>query len=178
MTRRTLERLVRTPQILFVEHDTPLVGDIPFEQLFRAVASGDVNVVRLHHEAHILEPHRYLMLADKPERVQGVPLMPTVQWSQRPHLASTEWYLWMLSTYFAPTSRTMIEDLIYGVLETHHREEGLEGWKQFKLFIYAPEGDMKRSTHTDGREGDPKYSMKFEYDHGIPLWAPHEGVRE
>lgn len=178
MTRSTLGH-VGTSQILFVEHDAPLVREIPFEDLYRVIDSGEANVIRLHHEASILEPHRYLMLSEGPEDHGGVPLTPTVQWSQRPHLASKEWYGEILNVYFGWDSRTMIEDVLYGVLETHWREDARAGWERFKLYIYSPPGDMKRSEHLDGRGTDPKYSMKFEYDSvDLPRWAPHPGVRD
>ncbi len=176
MTRRTLEK-VRTPLILFVEHDTPLLGEVPWEDLCGAVESGEANVVRFHHEAHVLQVHEYLMVGPR-KPVNGVPMRKTVQWSQRPHLASTNFYRWMINTYFSDRSRTMIEDLIYGVVETHYREHKMQGWEKFKLYMYCPTGDIKRSTHIDGRGEDPKYSMDFVYDGEVPKWAPHAGVRE
>jgi len=176
LTRRAM-RKVHTPLILFVEHDTPLVGEIDWAGCSKAVSSGRANVIRFHHEASVLSDHRHLMLDGSPQPVCDVPLLRTVQWSQRPHLASAEFYRWLLDTYFGEESRTMIEDLVYGVLDTHWREQGEEGWSVFKLWMYAPPGDMKRSTHTDGRGGEPKYSMLFAYDGDVPTWAPHPGLR-
>lgn len=175
MTRRTLEQ-VRTPTILFVEHDTPLCGSIPFEDIARTVMSGDVYVVRLHHEANVLEPHEYLMLDRKSQDVHGVPMKRTVQWSQRPHVASSVFYKQMAERYFGLNSRTMIEDVMYGVVENHWREHSVAGWEKFKLWMYTPEGDIKRSYHLDGRETDPKYDMKVQYDGETPELAPFPGV--
>lgn len=176
MTRLTMNE-VRTPAILFVEHDTPLVGVIPWSNLLGAIETGKVNVIRLHHEASILEPHKPLMLDVEPQIIAGAPLLRTFQWSQRPHLSSSNFYRHMLSTYFGRRSRTMIEDLMYGTVYTHHKEEGVKGWDKFRLWMFSPEGDMKRSTHSDGRRGDPKYSMLFSYDEGTPQWAPFPGWR-
>jgi len=160
MTRETL-KLVRTPTILFVEHDTPICNEIPFDNLIEAVTSGEANVIRLHHEALILEEHHYMMLDLTPSTVAGVPLVPTAQWSQRPHIASADFYRDMLNEYFTHDARTMIEDRIHGVVAEAYKRRYKAGWNRYKLWIYAPEGDMKRSYHTDGRETDPKYDMIF-----------------
>lgn len=177
MTRMALEH-VRTPLVLFVEHDTPLVGDIDWDGCSGAVLGEDVNVLRFHHEASVLEPHRHLMIDTRPQDRCGAPMMRTIQWSQRPHLAKTEFYRWMMANWFGMSSRTMIEDVMHSVLETHFREEGYTGWDRFRLWLYTPRGDMKRSTHTDGRDGDPKFSMLFAYDEGTPSWSPDPGVRQ
>jgi len=181
MTRTVLRDYVKTPRILFVEQDTPLMGDIDWEGLNTAIKSSVANVIRLHHEARILEPHEHLMLSE-PIEVAGVLLRKTYQWSQRPHLASTGWYRNMINDYFGWESRTMIEDVMYSVLETTYREEKDPGWDRFRLWIYTPPTEsIRRSGHTDGREGDPKYSMKIDYDGGrghLPQWAPFIGVLE
>lgn len=161
LTREAL-RLVRTPLVVFVEHDTPVCGDIPWKDLANVVLAGDANLVRLHHEAHILDVHQHLMLEDEPAVVRGVPLLRTAQWSQRPHIASTGFYRDFIDRYFPTTCRTMIEDRMHGVVESAWREEGAAGWGRWRLFMYAPGGDMKRSFHLDGRAGDPKFDMRYE----------------
>lgn len=178
MTRQVLQS-VHTPTILFVEQDTPLIGEIEWDKLVNVVQTDEANIVRMHHEAHIHPEHEHLMLDVQPQDVHGVEMMRTVQWSQRPHIASTEFYRRIINSYFSIKSRTMIEDVMYGVLDTHWREEGLDGWEPFKLWIYTPSHgiDFKRSTHTDGRAGEPKFSMRIDYD-GDPKWAPHRGVLE
>ena len=153
MTRRLLDE-VRTPLVLFVEHDTPLVGDVDWDGCARAVLSGAVNLIRFHHEASVLEPHRHLMVDDVPRDVEGVPLLRTVQWSQRPHLAAVGAYRNWLEGRWWRESDGMIEDRMHGVVENdwlQHRDPG-----RFRLAMYAPGGDMKRSTHLDGRGDDPK----------------------
>jgi hypothetical protein len=168
-TTRAALREVRTPTLLFVEHDCPLMGEIPLEALAGLILAGEANVIRLSHEASILEPYHHLMLDSEPRVVQGVPLTATIQWSQRPHLALTTFYRSILQRYFGLESRTMIEDLMHGVVQRAHTDGG---WGMFRLFIYTPEGDIKRSTTTDGRGPEPKYDMWFKYDGDQPDWAP------
>lgn len=157
MTRKALG-LVKTPLILFVEHDTPITPDreIPFEKLSNYILDKKANVIRLHHEALVLDVHEYLMIGDIEDDIQA-----TYQWSQRPHLASTEFYKGMLEEFFPPQAKTMIEDLIYGRLESAYRDRGKAGWDRFRVWLYNPGGDIKRSYHLDGREGDPKYEETF-----------------
>lgn len=153
MTRRILGE-VRTPLVLFVEHDTPLVGEVDWAGCARAVLSGDTNLIRFHHEASVLEPHRHLMVDEVPRMVEGVPLLRTVQWSQRPHLAAAGAYRNWLDANWWRESDGMIEDRMHSVLESdwlQHRDPC-----RFRLSMYAPSGDMKRSTHLDGRGSDPK----------------------
>lgn len=171
LTRNALKH-VRTPTVLFVEHDTPICGDIPWTELTMAVMSGQANVIRFHHEALVLKVHQHLMLDKIPVKIHGAPLLRTVQWSQRPHLASTDFYREMIDTYFGSKSRTMIEDVMHGVVDQAWREHGVEGWDQFKLWMFAPNGDIKRSLHSDGRGEDPKYDMLYAYDGDKPEGAP------
>lgn len=162
MTRAALKK-VRTPMILFVEHDTPLCGEIPFQNLSDAIIEGHANVIRLHHEALILEPHQYLMLDKSPINQNGVPMLRTAQWSQRPHLANKDFYQEMLDKYFSANAISMIEDGVHGKVQEAYRKRQKVGWNEFKLWIYAPEGDMKRSYHTDGRGTDPKFEDTFKF---------------
>lgn len=143
-------KLVRTPLLLFVEHDTPLRGEIDWAGLSEVVSSGYANTIRLHHETHILPDHQYLMLDENPQKVCDMPLIRTTQWSQRPHLSSTDYYRHIAQTYF--TDKPMfIEHVMYGAVLAHP-------WNEARLHIYAPAGNMLRSTHTNGRlyrdEGD------------------------
>lgn len=142
MVREAL-KYVRTPLLLFVEHDTPLRDEIDWDGLSEVVGSGYAHSVRLHHETHILPDHQYLMLDSEPQDIQGVPLIRTRQWSQRPHLSSTDYYRHICETYF--TDRPMfIEHVMYGAVLTHD-------WSEARLHIYAPPGNMLRSTHSNGR---------------------------
>lgn len=161
MTRKALQ-LIKTPLILFVEHDTPLTPDrdINWDSVEDMVLSEEANMVRLHHEALVLDVHKYLMIGE-PEYTFKESYWRTYQWSQRPHIASTEFYRRILEQYFPPSAKTMIEDRMYGVLEEAYRHRGKMGWDEFKVWMYYPEGDIKRSYHIDGREGEQKYEETF-----------------
>lgn len=161
MTRRALD-LVNTPVVMFVEHDTPVVTDepIPWEDLIESILGGEANIIRLHHEAGVLPEHEPLMLDDKPSSSGPAPMRKTMQWSQRPHLANVAFYKDILDRYFRPESRTMIEDHIHGIVQTDCITDRKLGWFKWRLWIYAPEGNMKRSYHLDGRGNEPKYEMK------------------
>lgn len=157
-TKQALEH-VRTPLLLFVEADTPLTdGYIPWGALGEAIRHGDANVVRLHHEASILDVHRYLMLDRRPVNVRDALMMRTIQWSNRPHLASTAWYRDLLDRYFPNDERNFIEDVVYSKLIGSYERDGSMGWQaSWRTWIYTPEGDIKRSYHTDGRAGEDKF---------------------
>lgn len=160
MTRDAL-KYVKTPTILFVEHDAPITPDydFPWDNFVEAITEGGAEVVRFHHEARILPEHEHLMFDKEPIQVCGVPMKRTMQWSQRPHLASTAFYRHILNTFFHPESRTMIEDVMHGIVDTACKEDGIMGWHNFRVWIYTPEGNIKRSYHLDGRGDDPKYEM-------------------
>lgn len=153
-------KLVRTSLALFVEHDRPPVGDIPWQSLCDAVRSEAVEVVRLHPEAEIHREHRYLMLDSAPRIISGTPLRRTLAWWQHPHLLPTWRYRKLLKDAFPPGARSMIEDRLYSLLESTWKDHGKEeAWRTWGVTIYQPDGDMKRSTHLDSRGEDPKYPM-------------------
>lgn len=158
MTREALE-YVRTPTILFVEHDAPLVPDydFDFERLTQPILKGEANVIRFHHEALVLDVHRHLML-EQPTKISGIELWKTRQWSQRPHLASTAFYRTMLTNYFDPEARTMIEDVMHGIVDSYVEEQGIMAWYNFRVWMYHPgeNENIKRSYHLDARAGDLK----------------------
>lgn len=184
MLRKALP-LIDTPLLLFLEHDTPLVNDIPFDDLACVMTGQDIAVrlIRFSHESHVLEPHEHLMVDRNPIKYQGcrqigdsswanVPLRRTVQWSQRPHLASVAAYTEWAETYFGLESCTMIEDVMHGVVQEAWRSDGMHGWHRFGLHLYEPEGNIQRSIHTDARGEDPKFDMVFAYDGDTPEGAP------
>lgn len=146
---------VTAPTLLFMEHDTPLVTDEPIDwpEIIDLVANSHMDIVRFHHESHVLPVHEYLMVDHQTKTMLGVPLRRTRQWSQRPHLANADYYRRILRANFPWTARTMIEDKMHSVVQS---EPG------HRLAIYHPEGNIKRSYHLDGRGDDPKFDMEFE----------------
>lgn len=146
---------VTTPLILFSEHDTPLCGPVPWDELGKVIDVGDANVIRLAHEASVHPEHLHLMIGDGPTDVGGVPLWRTMQFSARPHLASVDWYRKILADWFPETSRTFTEDRIYGPITERP-------WEWAKVMMYCPVGEsIKRSWHTDGRAGALKAPAIF-----------------
>lgn len=153
MTRRTLEK-VKTPAILFVEHDCPLEGEIPFEELVNPILFRRMDVIRLHHETKIGDYHKHLMLDSSPIDLMGVPLVRTVQWSQRPHLANTNYYRQIIARHFPTDSRSMIEDLMHSVAQSNP-------WDDHRIAIYHNDGNIQHSITSDGRQSDPKFESIF-----------------
>jgi hypothetical protein len=152
MTIKTLE-LVKTPLMLFVEHDTPLVDEpIDWEMLMATVNAGISNHVRLHYDDRIHPDHQHMMCG----KLTGN-LIKCVQWHQRPHLAHTLWYENVLLAHFTPQSRTWIEDKVYSPVS-------MAPWEDYRLTVYDPEGtgqNMKRSRDLNGRAGDTKFPPVF-----------------
>jgi hypothetical protein len=114
-----------------------------------------LDVVRFHHESHILDDHQHLMLDETPNVLGGLlPVYRTSQWSQRPHVARVDYYTRIIDTYFPKTCNTMIEDKMHSVCQDR-------AWQANRLAVYAPGPNIKRSLHTDGRGDDPKFDMRF-----------------
>ena len=146
MTRHALA-YVRTPLVFFVEHDTYPMGDIDFGGIATVLLEDDspYKMIRLHICHKVLdEQARMYINPTAPIEVSGVPLIRTVEWSQRPHLARTAWY------------RTIIESVQPGkkiwIEHAMHSDAMYANWERFGMAIYAPEGEnMTRSGHSDGR---------------------------
>lgn len=152
MLRKIIDS-IETPCILYVEQDTPLTEDtILWQDIFTAIESGESNLIRLHFEAFIPKEHTHLMIGE-PENN----LLKTVQWSQRPHVASTAFYKRILETCFSPDANCFVEDLMHGKVADDWNKYGEQGWNQWRLHIYHPEGNIKRSYTTDGRAGGEKF---------------------
>lgn len=143
MTREAM-KIVRTPLILFVEHDTPLVNETPFDELSTVLLSGYAKTIRLSHEDRILPEHQYLQLDTTAQSVHGVPLIRSRQWSQRPHLSTSEYYNWILARFCDDQPR-FIEHVMYGILV--HGD-----WNEHRYHIYSPPGNILRSTNLNGRD--------------------------
>lgn len=176
MLQLTLPR-VHTEYVMFVEHDTPLVGEIQFETVLKTMADNRLNVMRFYHESVIQEDHEWLMTG--PVRPGG--WRPTMQWSQRPHVARTDFYEKVMTENFATDANVMIEDVMFGIVEHSHRVIGDHVWNLWRLGIWHPEGNIQRSIHLDGREGESKYEERFRYRYpggteGRPPGSPHPQV--
>jgi hypothetical protein len=162
MTKKVLPE-VKTPLILFVEHDAPLdpVFPIPFDKLGEIILSGKANTIRFAHEGIILPEHKHLMIGE-PEEVDGIPLLKTAQWSNRPHLSSTAFYRHIMETYFREEAKAFIEHGIYGKIVEAYNIDGVPGWNLWKLFIYHPTGgNIKRSYDLNTRGKDPNFDSIF-----------------
>ena len=156
MTRALLAK-IETPLILFVEQDMPLVIDEPIEwpEIMGAVLAGEANLIRLMHEAFPLACHEHLM--GKIFYYNGARFRKTIQWSQRPHVASSDFYRKILDAHFSPEAITMIEDRMHGAAQDHP-------WEYTKMAIYLPnDKNCKRVYHTDGREGDEKFDDRYTF---------------
>lgn len=152
MTKKALD-LVKTNQILFVEHDTPLIGQIDWLGITKAIDDAETNMVRFHYDPEVHEEHTYLMKGSFTSK-SGVPLIRSTQWSQRPHIANAHWYRGLLAKHFNDNSRTMIEDAMHGPVAE-------SPWDKYKLTTYNPPFNMKRSYHLDARGDDTKYEMEY-----------------
>lgn len=166
MMKKTINHIT-TPLMIYVEHDTPLCEgkEIDWDGIAQLVVSQTLHSVRLHHYdlGWIHPDHEYLML-DR-ERVyyepQHVPVIRTVQWSQRAHVTTVDFYKRLLS-YFGDESRTMIEDHFYNVVTQEVAWRGKEAaWDMWRLAIYTPKGHIKRSRDLNGRAGGPKFEETF-----------------
>lgn len=132
--------------LLVVEADTPLTGHIPWDQLVAALYVKDFNLIRFHYDASIHPDHMYLTRGKA--KSCGQDFMRTVQYSQRPHLTTVDYYRDLLGIV-PDTARTYVEDCVYGPIAN-------SPWEHNKLGIFTPPGDIKRSYHLDGRGGEPK----------------------
>lgn len=145
---------IKTPLVLFAEHDTPLVTDEPidFPYLQQKLLDAEAFMIRFHFEAVIPEEHKHLMIGE-PEGQ----LLKTAQWSQRPHLARTDFYQETMN-FFSENANCFIEDLLHGRLQDACKQGRWENWK---VFIYHPDGgNIKRSLNLDGRASDRKFEKE------------------
>jgi hypothetical protein len=136
---------IKTSAMLYVEADTPLITDVEinWNECLDMLEHKKANTVRFHFESSIPDAHTYLML----ERHGN--FLKTIQWSQRPHLSLVEYYSNIVLPY--SNDKTFIEDRFHGKVQD-------DGWDTHKLWIYHPDGDIKRSYHLDGRAGTEKFT--------------------
>lgn len=154
MMRELLDHYITTPMIMYVEQDTPLEKEeIDFTEITQFIESGESNMVRLSHESEILPDHKHMMLKKTGNFTQ------TVQWSQRPHIASTAFYRRVMSE-FSPQAKCFIEDHMHGVVYNSYVKDGKLGYNLWRIHIWTPSGNIRRSYHIDGRQGAEKYDDK------------------
>jgi hypothetical protein len=135
---------IQTPLLIYVEQDCPIVTDEPIEwdAICGFILDGHADLIRLHHEALILDVHKHLM-----QEHEWV-FARTTQWSQRPHIASKVFYEKVMS-HFSAQSKAFIEERMARVAQ---EQTG------FKLWIYHPDSpNIKRSYTLDGRAGGPQF---------------------
>ena len=145
---------VKTPFILYVEHDAPLTTDrvIDWNKCRNFILDGHANTIRFHFEEVIPQEHRPLIVGDIEDG-----FLKTIQWSQRPHL-STKVYYEDLLKFFPENAKTFIEDEWHGVVLADWERDKMLGWYKHRLWIYHESDTLgiKRSYTTDGRQGDAK----------------------
>jgi hypothetical protein len=148
MMRRTINE-IQTSLLLYVEGDAPLTPDEPidWQKCLDMIEYEKANTIRFHFEAVIPEPHKHLMFGLE----DG--FMKTSQWSQRPHLSRVSYYRNVILPPLA--DKVFIEDTTHGLVQEDCKHNG---WESHKLWIYHPEGNIKRSYHLDGREGTRKFT--------------------
>lgn len=152
MLRRVIDE-IRTPLMLWVEQDTPLVTDelIAWEAITDYLMAGEADSVRFAHEAMVHPEHAHMTVG-----LDGL-FMRTCQFSARPHVATVAYYRRILESHFSPDARCFTEDVMHSVCHEAYKLDGIRGWRQHKLTLYHPSGNIKRSYHTDGRAGEAKY---------------------
>lgn len=148
MMRKTIDE-IQTSLLLYIEGDAPLTPDMPidWQKCLDLIEYEKANTIRFHFEALIPEQHNNLMFGLE----DG--FMKTSQWSQRPHLSRVSYYR---NVILPPLKdNVFIEDTTHGLIQEDCK---INGWDSHKLWIYHPEGNIKRSYHLDGREGTRKYT--------------------
>ena len=148
MMKRTID-LVNTSVLLYIEGDAPVTPDceIDWEKCLDMFEYDKANTIRFHFETAIPHEHNHLMFGLE----DG--FMRTTQWSQRPHLSTVKYYRDIVLPF--SEEKTFIEDRFHGKVQD-------DGWDAHKLWIYHPEGNIKRSYHLDGRQGTQKFTVDDE----------------
>jgi hypothetical protein len=64
---------------------------------------------------------------------------------------------------------------MHGIVQADWLAEGEVGWERWRIWLYHPKGDIKRSWHLDSRGDEEKYPLKFRYPLRVrPPGAPAE----
>ena len=142
MTRETLKE-VTTPYVIFNEHDATLRANPPIEwdAIFHLLGTDEANMVRFYHWDRIWHEHEYLM---RDHIVfENVEFVRTVQFSGWPFIAKTDYLRRLVTDYFGPYDRKMIETGLYGPICS-------APWDAHKMVIYYPD-NADCFVHRDGR---------------------------
>lgn len=154
MTRKTLP-LIDTELILFMEHDMLLKSrKIEWDKIVPLVQSEYMDTIRFYFDKQLEPAHEYLFTDMRPETINGVRLVKTGQWSQRPHLSKKSYYEWALNEYASKNAYCMIEDAIHGYIAD---DFVVNGWGKNKIAIYTPGDDYSFAYHIDGRGDESKF---------------------
>jgi hypothetical protein len=145
MIRETLKE-VTTPFVLFNEHDAVLRANPPIEwdAIFHLLETDEANMVRFYHWDRIWHEHEYLMRGEFTH--SGVHFVRTVQFSGWPLVSKTSYLAQLVTNYFKPTERKMIETGLYGPVCS-------APWDVNKIVIYYPD-NADCFTHRDGRSNE------------------------
>jgi hypothetical protein len=155
MMKKTID-IINTSVMLYVEGDAPITPDceIDWQKCLDMLEYQKANTIRFHFEASIPFEHNHLMFGIE----DG--FMKTSQWSQRPHISTVKYYRDIVLPF--SHERTFIEDRFHGKVQDDclpYDNFNQKGWEIHKLWIYHPEGNIKRSYHLDGREGTQKFTV-------------------
>jgi hypothetical protein len=158
MMKKTID-IINTAVILYVEGDAPITPDceIDWQDCLDMLEYEKANTIRFHFEASIPKSHKHLMFGLE----NG--FMRTAQWSQRPHLSTVKYYKDVVLPF--SDDKSFIEDRFHGKVQDDilpYDEFNQAGWDTHKLWIYHPEGNIKRSYHLDGRQGTQKFTVDDE----------------
>jgi hypothetical protein len=155
MMKKTID-IINTSVILYVEGDAPITPDceIDWQKCLDMIEYEKANTIRFHFESFIPKEHSHLMFG------LDDGFMISAQWSQRPHLSTVKYYRDIVLPF--SDDKSFIEDRLHGKIQDDilpYDEFDQAGWNQHKLWIYHPEGTIKRSYHLDGRQGTQKFTV-------------------
>lgn len=145
MVRETLKE-VTTPFVLFNEHDAILKTDpaIEWDAIFHLLETEDANLVRFYHWDRIWWEHEYLMKGHF--IFENVEFVRTIQFSGWPLIAKTGYLTQLVTNYFGPSDRKMIETGLYGPICA-------APWEANKMVIYYP-ANADTFIHRNARVSD------------------------
>ena len=142
-------KTVQTPLILFSEHDQALLPEpIPWDDIGRMTCQRKINLTRFMLEDAVKPEWNHLMLGPLTDSVlQHNYFTKTIQWSQRTHIASVEYYRWLIEKHLKPEDRCYLEDRLYGLEDE---------WEDHRMCLFTPP-NPRRIVHLDGRGDDVKF---------------------